>query len=201
MSSIENTKQAWRQVANDVFALVGREDRRLLDSALVERLREIVFSRGAGFLLGFSPLTDEPDLSPFFRHWLADGGRLAMPVWLGGPLMQIREITDMDSQLRRGRAGIMEPHDDLPVVNPSAVDLAVIPGRAFSERRQRIGRGSGCYDRLLSGGPVSVGVAYDFQVVPVLPETSTDVRVDLLLTPSRLIMDKRRKDTGTTAHE
>lgn len=186
---IAETKRVWRRLATDMFRLVNREDRRELDGVLSERLREVVFSRQASFLLGYAPMLDEPDLAPFFRNWLADGGRLAMPVWLGGTGMVLREVTDLDRQMRPGRGGILEPAETQPEVAAAQLDLVIAPGRLFSEQRQRLGRGSGCYDVLLSGGGlVSVGVAYDFQVFPILPVVDTDATLDILITPTRLLM-------------
>lgn len=190
MADIAETKRAWRRLAADMFKLVGRDDRRELDGILSERLREVVFARGAMFLLGYAPMLDEPDLTPFFRAWLGDGGRLAMPVWLGGNQMQIREVSDLKTQMRPGRAGLLEPDDTCQEIKGKELDLVVAPGRFFSESRQRLGRGSGCYDVLLSTVKlVSIGVAYDFQVFPGLPTQETDAALDIVLTPTRLLME------------
>lgn len=191
MADIAEVKRNWRRLAGDIFRLVNREDRRELDGVLSERLREVVFSRGARFLLGYAPMLDEPDLAPFFRMWLSDGGRLAMPVWLGGTRMIIREVTDLDTQMRPGRAGLLEPVEELREVVGEELDLVVTPGRLFSERRQRLGRGSGCYDVFFSRDRlVSIGVAYDFQVFPLLPVQETDATLDIVLTPTRLLMER-----------
>lgn len=191
MTDIAGVKRNWRTLAGDMFRLVKREDRRKLDRVLSERLKEMVFSRNAHFLLGYAPMFDEPDLAPFFRTWLGEAGRLAMPVWLGGTDMVLREVTNLDEQMRPGRAGLLEPVKGLPEVTPDTLDLVITPGRLFSEQRQRLGRGSGCYDVLFSQGNLdSVGVAYDFQVFPLLPVLETDATVDIVLTPTRLIMKK-----------
>ena len=57
-------------------------------------------------------------------------------------------------------------------------------------RRQRLGFGSGFYDRLLSQLPrhiPTVGLAFDFQIIPRLPSQSHDVRLDTIVTESRVI--------------
>lgn len=181
-------KAAWRRFTGEAFRLLPRTPRGPADRALAERVREYVFESGARLLLGFAPLPDEPDISGFFRRWVAEGGRLALPVWLGGDAMRFRLVSDWAGQLRPGRAGIMEPADSLPEVAPDRVDLALVPGRAFSEGRDRLGRGAGCYDALFRGHAMAkVGVAYDFQVFPEIPHGPGDVPMDLIITPTRIV--------------
>ena len=181
-------KNAWRKLIAGLFALIPQDARHKLDVGLTARLRECLAGKEVRLLLGFAPLPDEPNLSPFFRRWLAEGGRLAMPRWLGGADLSLRLVTDIDSQLRPGRAGILEPRPGLPEVPPEELGLVIAPGRAFSEELVRMGRGSGCYDSLFRGQqPFKVGVAYDFQVFPELPAGAGDVPVDVVVTPSRIV--------------
>lgn len=185
---VREAKKAWRRLVVQMFELVPRQVRRELDAVLEERVREYVFQSGARSLLGFAPMLDEPDLSGFFRRWVAEGGSLALPVWLGGENMLMRRVTDLDAQLRPGRGGILEPLAGLPEVAPDELDLVITPGRVFSEGRARMGRGSGCYDALFRGHRLTkVGVAYDFQVFPEIPTYAGDVSLDLVITPSRLV--------------
>ena len=188
MPEVRERKKAWRQLAAGMFALIGRDDRRSLDLVLAERVREYVFEVGATHLLGFASMADEPDISSFLRQWVAEGGKLAMPAWLGSSRMRLHSVDNLDAQLRPGRGGILEPTEDRPEVSEEELDLVITPGRFFSERCARMGRGSGCYDALFKRrGIANIGVAYDFQVFPELPTTEKDVPVDLVITPSRII--------------
>jgi 5-formyltetrahydrofolate cyclo-ligase len=45
--------------------------------------------------------------------------------------------------------GILEPNADAPEVDPSRVDVALVPGLVFSGNGARLGYGGGFYDRLL----------------------------------------------------
>jgi 5-formyltetrahydrofolate cyclo-ligase len=67
--------------------------------------------------------------------------------------------------------------------------LFLVPGLAFDLRGVRLGRGNGWYDRALARYPdgVRIGLAYDFQVVPSLPEAPWDVRMHAVATEARLI--------------
>ena len=72
------------------------------------------------------------------------------------------------------------PLDDL--------DLVLVPGVAFNLGGHRLGRGKGFYDRLLQNfSGKKIGVAFDEQIVDALPVEENDVRMDLILTPSRCL--------------
>jgi len=93
--------------------------------------------------------------------------------------------------LRPGSMGIMEPDPLLcEPVDPALIDLVIVPGVAFDSTGGRIGYGKGCYDRflpqLLDDVPI-VGLAYDFQVLPRVPQESTDVRVDAIVTEKGIL--------------
>jgi 5-formyltetrahydrofolate cyclo-ligase len=67
--------------------------------------------------------------------------------------------------------------------------LFLVPGVAFDLHGARLGRGRGWYDRALARYPAAtrLGLAYEFQVVPDLPEAPWDVRMHALVTEARLI--------------
>jgi 5-formyltetrahydrofolate cyclo-ligase len=67
--------------------------------------------------------------------------------------------------------------------------LFLVPAVAFDLRGVRLGRGRGWYDRALARYPSAtrVGLGYDFQVVPELPEAPWDVRMHAVVTDARVI--------------
>ncbi len=62
------------------------------------------------------------------------------------------------------------------------VELAIIPGRAFTRRGDRLGRGKGYYDRLLAKlGCPKWGVAFPCQIVREVPTDAWDVTLDRVI--------------------
>ncbi len=93
-------------------------------------------------------------------------------------------------EMREGNCGTREPR--FPEwVKSLKVDIFVIPGLAFGRRGERIGHGGGHYDRILSrehkNDALKLGLAYDFQVFDILPQEPYDMRVDMVVTESRVI--------------
>ncbi|MDR0362245.1 MAG: 5-formyltetrahydrofolate cyclo-ligase [Planctomycetota bacterium] len=181
-------RHAWRQAVKSVFALLPAASRMRLDVRLNERLEEMIASPGRGTLLGYAALPDEAPIDGALGRRLESGGLVAMPAWNGGAGMTLRRVRDLNRDLVPGRAGIREPRADLDECAPEAVAIALVPGRAFSESGVRLGRGAGCYDALFRGQDIlKVGVAYDFQVFPTLPHSERDIRMEMVITPSRRI--------------
>jgi 5-formyltetrahydrofolate cyclo-ligase len=60
----------------------------------------------------------------------------------------------------------------------------IVPGIAFDRKGNHLGRGKGYYDRflekLLPQTP-TIGLAFDFQILPSLPATKTDIAVDRVI--------------------
>ena len=91
-----------------------------------------------------------------------------------------------EGSLVPGRMGLREPADrdaDL-----SAADVVVVPGVAFDAAGRRLGRGGGSYDRALAAVTVPVvGIALDDEVVDEVPVEPHDRRVDVVVTPTRVL--------------
>jgi 5,10-methenyltetrahydrofolate synthetase len=109
------------------------------------------------------------------------GHTVAVPRVLGERNMESRRLVE---PLARGVLGI--PTSDGPVVSPT---VAVCPGLAFDERGTRLGYGAGYYDRWLAARPevLRVGLCYDHALVPELPREPHDIRMQLVVTPTRLV--------------
>lgn len=87
------------------------------------------------------------------------------------------------ARLKRGPYGAWEPVIKKPV-KLEDLDLVIVPGVAFDREGNRLGRGKGCYDALLKKLPhdiVSIGLAFDFQILPDIPATPMDANVGRIL--------------------
>ena len=82
-------------------------------------------------------------------------------------------VRNLDEDVEVGPFGIPCPKENLLSILPkNEIDLVIVPGLAFDRKLYRLGRGHGFYDRFLSelgSKIVSIGLAYDFQLVPFIP--------------------------------
>lgn len=96
------------------------------------------------------------------------------------------------STLKHGAFHIEEPQGD-DIVSADIIDLIVVPGMAFDASGNRVGRGRGYYDRLLSSSKaIKIGVAYDCQLVDEIETEPHDIPVDILITEKRTYFPKHK---------
>ena len=88
-----------------------------------------------------------------------------------------------NSLLKEGPYRILEPQTKNPLTIDK-LDLVVVPALAFDKDGNRLGRGKGYYDRFLKKVPKhtqSIGLAFDFQILPTLNTEQNDVPVNKVL--------------------
>jgi 5-formyltetrahydrofolate cyclo-ligase len=174
------TKTAWRSFLSRVRRELSVEARADAGARIEESLAALPTLAGAGCVLAYRALDGEVDPAGFVTRMRT----LGIPVHLPLP--------------REGRGWVWvsaagevttEALGPFPIV-------AIVPGVGFDPAGRRLGRGAGFYDRTLAGlrahGPVlAIGIAFDAQIVPLLPEDPWDQRVDVIVTERR-VLDPRR---------
>lgn len=97
------------------------------------------------------------------------------------------------TRLSLGAFQIEEPQGD-ETSDISDIELIIVPGVAYDRAGNRVGRGKGYYDRLLSTSRATkIGMAYDFQIVDSIDAEDHDVRVDMIITDKSVIRIERRR--------
>ncbi len=92
-------------------------------------------------------------------------------------------ILDDNVGLKKGPYGVCEPQVKR-LIRLKDLDLVIVPAVAFDKKGNRLGRGKGCYDRFLKRIPKdtpSIGLAFDFQILPSLPAKQHDVSVNKVI--------------------
>ncbi len=144
-------------------------------------------------LLLFCSLVTEVGTEAIFEAALARGQSVFFPIIEGQALVFRRVVRE--TAWRRGPLGALEPESGSPITDRDlerGATVVFVPGLAFSEQGDRLGRGGGHYDRALGRGPIagrvfSIGLAFNLQVLPSIPRAAHDRRVDLVVTESRTI--------------
>ena len=137
---------------------------------------------------GFWPIRSEVDVRPLLFALREQGARLCLPVILDKTTIAFRELVRGAPLVDMG-FGTLGPGADAEVLDPT---LMLVPLAAFDGRGHRIGYGAGHYDRaiarLTDAGrrPRLVGIAFDCQEVPLVPDEWHDVIIPEILTESGL---------------
>lgn len=132
-------------------------------------------------ILLYNALPDELPTYEHIKKW-ALRKQIFLPRVNGEEL----EILQYDpNNLSTGAFGIEEPQGD-NIVEPNSIDLIIVPAVAFDTACNRLGRGKGFYDRLLTKTrATTIGVGYDIQLISdVIPTEPHDVKLDYVITPT-----------------
>ena len=131
-------------------------------------------------IAGYMPIQGELDVLALLEA-LRDSGKTIL-------LPRTPEIPDAltfheyhTDQLKSGLYGIQQPLSHCPQHCP---DIILVPLVAFDEARNRLGYGGGYYDRTLTAiapPPLTLGCAYDFQKVDMLPTEAHDRQLDRVI--------------------
>ncbi|MCA9263395.1 MAG: 5-formyltetrahydrofolate cyclo-ligase [Planctomycetales bacterium] len=171
------------------------DQRVALSDAAMQRLIEWPPYVRAESIAFYSAVRSELATDRGIDHAWQQGKRIAVPFCVGDDL-QFAWVQNRD-ELEPGKFGVLEPKDDVRrhrVASINACALILVPGLAFDARGNRLGYGRGFYDRALSsvtnaaaGRPLTVGLAFECQLVDEIPVSSLDQTVDWVITPERLI--------------
>ncbi|RLP28429.1 5-formyltetrahydrofolate cyclo-ligase [Mesorhizobium sp. YM1C-6-2] len=137
---------------------------------------------------GFWPMRSEVDVRPLMFALRENGARLCLPAILDKTTMIFRELVRGAALVDMG-FGTAGPGDEAEALDPS---IMLVPLAAFDTRGHRIGYGAGYYDRAISRltdaghAPRLIGIAFDCQEVPTVPDEPHDVIIPEILTESGL---------------
>ena len=157
-------------------------DRRTASTEVCDALTSLSLN---GLIMGYLPLPDELDVTPYLQTRLELG--LAVPVvdWTAGTMHAGRLSGLSGPHVVAGRHGVCSPAVDDPV--PAAqLDAVLVPGVAFDRTCRRLGRGGGFYDRFLNLLPshcLTIGIGFDEQLVESVPTEAWDRQLHLVVTP------------------
>jgi 5-formyltetrahydrofolate cyclo-ligase len=168
MLTIEERK---RQIRQQLLSRLNahKEGERQRKSASIARqlfsLKEYIKAKTVLFYLSFD---GEVDTHAMIAQTIAQGKNVAVP----HVRRETREIVpsllkDPAVELTRGPHGTQHPKEEfIRPVPMASLGLVVVPGLAFDEAGNRLGRGLGYYDRFLERLPQdipTVGLAFGFQ--------------------------------------
>lgn len=148
-----------------------------------------VFSTARTIMM-FLSMPDEVQTAKILSHALKTGKKVCIPLIGEKPgEMHAAEVTRLED-LATGKFGILSVKEDkIKMVEPTAIDLILVPGVAFGAGGQRLGMGAGYYDRFLLKAPTAIwaGLCLSCQLVENVPCREYDISVHYLVTPQGII--------------
>ena len=202
---MQDAKQELRLAMRAKKRLLSDGERNAAAERLFEQVENAPFFQKARCIACYAALPDEVPTMAFLEKWRGEKVFL-LPI-VEGERMRFVEYSGEEA-LQKGAFGILEPtganaecgmqHAELVrelstrvVGSQSAqsqfrVDCILVPGVAFDQKGNRMGRGKGYYDRFLCQTYIyKVGICFDFQLLECIPSEETDIPMDEIITESR----------------
>ncbi|MBI2609037.1 MAG: 5-formyltetrahydrofolate cyclo-ligase [Deltaproteobacteria bacterium] len=164
---------------------------RQVSENFIPRIESLNYSFENKVVALYSDFKNEVPTHDLFYYLKPKVKTIVYPRNYSDPKCAIRfyEVEDLPL-LKKSRFGILEPSLECLEVSPEDIDVYFVPGVAYDQRGFRVGYGSGCYDVYFSKVKRYVdifGLAYDFQIVPLVRNEEHDIQVKKLITDKRII--------------
>lgn len=155
-------------------------------AAIAERLIHSELFRQAESLFCYISMEHEVHTEAVLEAALAAGKAVSVPHVTDAAqgLMCAARLTDA-AELVEGEYHILTlPPEKVVPVEPSGIDLAIVPGSAFDRAGHRIGMGGGYYDRFFrqAARAVRAALAYECQLFDMIAVDEHDQPVDYIFT-------------------
>lgn len=185
------------EIRRRVLALRDAEpDRESKSRTIQETLLQLPEFQNSSTILTYIGVKSEVGTGVIVQEAIEEGKRLAIPYVVGDVLRAAFILSP--AELEPSKFGLLDP---VPEVrdNPARVcavgevELFVVPGVAFDRRGGRLGHGKAYYDRMLARaatGARFIALAYECQMVPLVPMTPTDVPMHGVVTEKALYLPR-----------
>ncbi len=134
----------------------------------------------------YLPINNEVDTRAIIRELFRLKKTIFLPRYFENEKYQFVTFSNFES-LEVGPYGILQPKNP-EIFDSSQVEVAILPGVAFSIGGIRLGYGKGVFDRLLTGlDVIKIGLAFDFQIIEKLKSEPHDQIMDIIVSEKRII--------------
>jgi 5-formyltetrahydrofolate cyclo-ligase len=186
LTKLDRIKEEKRQIrikVRDLKELLSEEQKQKEADAVFGKIEYLPEFKAANSILIYWSTPDELPTHDIIKKWRQ--AKLIILPSIKGDKLVLKSYTSEEKLIQKV-LGIWEPN--LSQTYQGKVDLVIVPGIAFDQNRNRLGRGKGYYDRFFKKNKLTkIGVGFDFQLFNSIPTEKTDVQMDKIITPSNTI--------------
>ena len=177
-----------KQIRNQILSLrksLAAEDRRQSFEGIRQSILTWPLFQRSRTLMIYLSMPDEVPTDPLIELSISEGKCVCVPMLESAyGVMSAAQIHSL-AALTVGKFGLRTPDPEhVERVSPAAIDLVLVPAVAFDRSGNRLGFGSGYYDRFLpqAAKAVFLGLAWECQITEEIPYEPHDVKMHYLLT-------------------
>lgn len=183
-------KKSFRKIAREVRDSIPEKERKAKSNLILEHLTSLPAYELAEHIFLYLSFRSEVDTFSLLRHALDQGKKIYAPITLvKEKALLCCRVKDPKKDMEIDAYGILSPKFHKESILPAKyIDLVIVPGLAFDEKKYRMGYGGGFYDRFipkLSDHATTVALAFEKQIYPQIPIDPYDSRMDMIVTEKR----------------
>ena len=147
------------------------------------RLIQFIQDKHIRYIGLYSPIEKEVDISDLSNHKMI---KVYKPRY--DMIKKIYEFSLflINDHQNIGRYNIPEPKGE--IINTNKLELIIVPGIGFDLNGNRLGRGKGYYDKLLTSyNGIKIGVCHDIQITDTIPVRKYDQKMNYLCTETKFL--------------
>lgn len=184
--SIANQKETLRKAARITRDSLSRHVTIAWSEQAIGRLTRLPIFAKAETIYTYVSVKNELRTRELIEQLWEQGRRVTVPGLNATGNFEVYQITDWN-ELTIDSYGRATPVDATPYTSP--IDINIVPGIAFTESGSRLGSGYGHYDRFMAAHPdtIHIGLAYEIQLLPSIPQEPHDQPLDYIVTQDRVI--------------
>jgi len=176
---IKQQKIELRQQIKQLKSELSDEERQSLSETIFEKIEALPAFQNATVVLVYWSMYDEVATHIFIEKWWQKK-TILLPI-VDGDVLRIKQYTGKQNMTAGKRFGILEP-TGFEYTTINEIQLIIVPGVAFDNNNNRMGRGKGFYDKLLTTTKaLKIGVCFSCQFFDNIPVEKHDLRMDLVI--------------------
>ena len=186
--NISALKKILRREINLRLKTLSQEDRVNFSREVTAKFLASTVYKNSEVIMAYLSTAEEIQLNEFISTALDDGKILAVP-FIERREMQAVHLPSLDA-LEVGAYKILTVKRDIrKIIDAEKIDCVITPGLAFDAKCNRLGKGGGYYDKFLSRAvnAKKIALAYDCQLVEKVPVAPHDLKVDAVITPTKIL--------------
>ena len=138
----------------------------------------------------YKSMKDEINTKKLIEYSFCNKKTVVLPR-VEGNNMDFYKINSLYDKFETSKLGVEEPISDINnIIEPSKIDLIIVPGICFDIYKNRLGFGKGFYDRFLCNTKIKkIAICFEEQIMKNtrLPITNNDIKMDIIVTDGRII--------------
>lgn len=189
MHTTKELKQNLRREMRFKNRNIGTTESNRQAATLWNKLINDIQFKSAKTILFYWSMSDELPTINVIESLYKAQKTILLPV-IKNDILTLKEFRGIENMQPEPVYGILEPLGKC-FTAMNKIDVVVVPGLAFDTACNRMGRGKGYYDKLLSSIPQSlkIGVGYNHQLIDSIPIEKHDIPLSSIWTAEKTIIN------------